>query len=129
MAALTFLAIGLGGFFGTVLRYRLSTWMTRASQSASFPWGTFVVNMSGAFGFGVILSLSSDFIPLFWVDVLLSGFFGAYTTFSTFALDIVTRMEKRKTRIALFYAFSSLVLGFLGLIIGLWVGSIIYTCS
>lgn len=122
-----FLAIGLGGFIGTVLRYRLSTWITHASQPSSFPWGTFFVNVSGAFGFGVIVSLSSDFIPLFWVDVLLSGFFGAYTTFSTFALDIVTRMEKRKTRIALSYALFSLVLGFLGLMMGLWIGSIIHT--
>lgn len=120
-----FLAIGLGGFIGTILRYLLSTWITRVSPSTSFPWGTFAVNISGAFGFGLVVSLGSVFIPSFWIDVLLSGFFGAYTTFSTFALEIVRRLENRKTRSALHYALISLILGFTGLALGLWIGGII----
>lgn len=122
-----FLSIGLGGCIGTILRYRLSSWITHRTLSSLFPWGTFVVNISGAFGFGVIVSLSSNGMPVFWADVLLSGFFGAYTTFSSFALDIVTRIEKRKTRTALSYALFSLILGFLGLVFGLWVGTMMYT--
>lgn len=80
--------IGLAGGAGALARYGLAGWVQRAGGDA-FPWGTLTVNMLGCFLFGLVWALGGEGRPLSSDArlILLSGFMGALTTFSTFASD------------------------------------------
>lgn len=83
--------VGIGGFFGANARYLLTHWsdLWLAQRLGAFPYGTLIVNVIGAFGlaiFGVWFSSRAGLSPHLRL-LLASGFFGAFTTFSTFAND------------------------------------------
>ncbi|HUC14838.1 MAG TPA: fluoride efflux transporter CrcB [Acidimicrobiales bacterium] len=81
-------AVGLAGFFGAVSRYWLDGLVSRATSGA-FPWGTFVVNVSGCFAIGFLTTLLTGKIlphPVLRTAILV-GFIGAYTTFSTYVWE------------------------------------------
>ena len=82
------LLLGLAGALGTLSRYGLGRLIQQTSGS-TFPAGTLVVNVLGCFLFGLIWAASEKQI---WLDeqtkwLVLVGFLGAFTTFSTFAMD------------------------------------------
>lgn len=80
--------IGLAGACGTLARYGLSGLVQR-SLNSSFPWGTAVVNAVGCLAFGVVWASTSERLtisPEVRVCVL-TGFLGAFTTFSTFVSE------------------------------------------
>lgn len=110
MSLATILAVFVGGFFGAALRYALSAPLNAraAAERAMLPWGTLFVNSTGAFGFGVVSALVVD--PLLR-QALLTGFMGAYTTFSTLMLEIDTRLRGGRLWAAIFYAVVSFVGG------------------
>jgi CrcB protein len=80
--------IALGGALGAIARYQVGS-MIQSRLASGFPWGTFVVNISGCFLMGAVAVLVAErgaaspnwrfFIPI--------GFIGAYTTFSTFEFE------------------------------------------
>ena len=76
------------GGLGTISRYAVATWVQRAS-STDFPWGVMTANALGSFAFGLIYSLAEEHNLLSGEArlILLVGFMGAFTTFSTFAFD------------------------------------------
>ncbi len=78
----------VGGGAGTLARYGLSDLANRITQG-QFPWGTFAVNALGCFLFGVIAALAEErFVVSPQVRLLLlTGFMGAFTTFSTYAFE------------------------------------------
>jgi fluoride exporter len=84
----TVVAIAVAGAVGTLARYGLDGFVSRRHRSA-FPWGTFVVNVSGAFVLGLVFTLATERWGLApWLrSALTIGFLGAYTTFSTLSLD------------------------------------------
>ncbi len=82
----TLLIIGLGGFLGANLRYLISVWAV-GQFGASFPWGTLIINLTGSCLLGLFLAWAANHTALDPRIRLLiaTGFFGAYTTFSTYA--------------------------------------------
>ena len=80
--------VALAGAAGTLLRWGVAPGIHRAT-GAGFPWGVFVVNMVGCLLFGLVVALAEEKA---WLGpglrtVALTGFMGAFTTFSTFAFD------------------------------------------
>ncbi|WP_119072834.1 fluoride efflux transporter CrcB [Aggregatilinea lenta] len=82
----TILLIGAGGFIGANLRYWMSGWVARWAGQG-FPWGTLLINFSGSCLLAVFLAWAANQLAVDpRVRLLIAvGFFGAYTTFSTFA--------------------------------------------
>jgi fluoride exporter len=84
----TLVAIAAAGALGALSRYGLGSLVSRRTSDA-FPWGTFVVNVSGAFVLGLVLTLATErWMVAPWLRLgLTTGFLGAYTTFSTLSFD------------------------------------------
>ena len=81
-----FFRVGLGGAAGSMARYLLSTWTLEGQAILGFPAGTFVVNAAGSLLIGILLqTLTSSTAG--WL--LVTGFCGGFTTFSTFSADTV----------------------------------------
>ncbi len=106
----TYLAVAIGGAFGAVTRYWLSA-SVESVNSSNFPLGTFSVNLIGSFLIGVLFIVFTEKLELaaHWRPILILGFLGAMTTFSTFSLDALLLFQQGHYNTALFYIFSSVV--------------------
>lgn len=83
---MTWVALVAGAIVGAPMRYVIDTWVTRRATESGyrpFPWGLLVVNVSGSAIAGVVLALTSGDLRI----LLLTGFCGAFTTFSGFAWE------------------------------------------
>lgn len=119
--------VGIGGFLGANARYLMSLWVNSVlvQRWGAFPFGTLVVNLLGSFGlavFGVWFGSRVGLSPN--VRLLIgTGFFGAFTTFSTFANETVTLFEKGGLYPVLLNIIVTNALCLIGVTLGLWVGS------
>lgn len=87
------LAVIAGGAAGAALRYLIDSW-TVAKWGVGWPWGTWAVNVAGSFLIGAVLGTSLSVDMPHWVQLLLAtGFCGALTTFSAFALQVLDLSE------------------------------------
>lgn len=86
--------VGLAGAAGALSRYLLGLLATAAWPSP-MPWGTLLINLTGSFLLGALtgLGVHRGKIPVAWRAPLTTGFVGAYTTFSTWAVDTVHLAE------------------------------------
>ena len=118
----TAVAIAVAGSFGALTRYGLEGWVSR--RAGSFPWGTFVVNVSGSFLLGLLVTLLGErFAVAPWVRASLTiGFLGAYTTFSTLSLESYRLLEGRSYALAGANLAGSLAAGVLALYGGVVLG-------
>ena len=83
-----FLMVGAGGFIGAILRYAISLWLAPLSERVGFPYGTFVANMLGCFLIGFLSGwVLARELSLEMRLLILTGFLGALTTFSTFGYE------------------------------------------
>ncbi len=84
----TALGIAVAGGLGSLARYGLGAFITRR-HPGEFPWGTFAVNVLGAFAMGLIFTLATEKWQLApWLRLSLTvGFLGGFTTFSTMAFE------------------------------------------
>ena len=92
---MTLLFLAVGGAFGAVSRYLVQGWVQDLA-GGRFPWGTFVVNISGSFALGLLFALAMD-RAILSPDVrvpLMIGFIGSYTTFSTLMLESWVLVEE-----------------------------------
>ncbi|MBA2312863.1 MAG: fluoride efflux transporter CrcB [Actinobacteria bacterium] len=118
----TALFVGLAGFFGSIARYGIAGLVSRTSET--FPWGTFVVNVSGAFTLGLLVAMFSHrFVVHPDLRVALTvGFLGAYTTFSTLALETFEFAEVGSIGWATLNVVGSVVAGMLAVWLGTELG-------
>jgi CrcB protein len=117
------LLIGLGGFAGAVTRYLLDGVVSERLTGA-FPWGTFVVNLSGSFALGLLFALSADraILPPEIRGPILIGFIGASTTFSTYMLESWQLIESGSIGLAAANLVGSIALGIAAVFTGLVLG-------
>jgi fluoride exporter len=105
------LFVALGGACGAVSRYVLATWM-HTLWEGRFPIGTLMVNMLGSFAIGIVyvLLVEKQLMHANWQGVLMVGFLGAFTTFSTFSLEAITLFQSGHPGQAAGYMIGSAVI-------------------
>ena len=122
----TYLAIAFGGALGAISRH----WLTSAMENLNgtdFPLGTFVVNLFGSFLIGLVFVVFAEKLSFAdqWRPVIIIGFLGAMTTFSTFSLDALLLFQQGQYNTALFYVLGSVVLCLSAAYIGMYVSRIL----
>ncbi len=115
--------IGVGGFAGAVARYAIDGWVTQATR-ATFPWGTLAVNLSGSLLIGVLFALASEraILPPDLRGPVMIGFVGAYTTFSTLALESWRLIEDGALLLGILNLGGSMLLGVVAVLAGVLIG-------
>ncbi len=121
-----YLAIAFGGAAGAVSRYWLSTTVERFNGT-TFPLGTFFVNIVGSFLIGVFFIILAEKLHLVdqWRPIIIIGFLGAMTTFSTFSLDALLLFQQGHYNSALFYILGSVILSLLAAFFGMQITRIL----
>ena len=107
------LLAGCGGFVGTALRYLVGRVMPHLTHS-QFPWATLIVNLVGCFVIGLLFGAAErgGWLTPQWSAVLITGFCGGFTTFSTFADDMFLLTQGRQWLPLAAYVVMSLAVGF-----------------
>ena len=120
------LAIALAGALGALARYGLDGVVSRRT-GGSFPWGTFVINVSGSFLLGLVFTLLTERYRVDpWLrSALTIGFLGAYTTFSTLSLETYRLLEEGAVGLAIANAAGSLAAGLAALYVGVVLGRVV----
>lgn len=115
-----FAAVAAGGALGTAARYGAAQLIQVAPDG--FPWATFWTNVSGSCVLGIVLTLVLERFPptRYLRPFVATGFLGAYTTFSTFAVETDLLVKDGHTAVAVGYVAASLVAGFAAVSIGMW---------
>lgn len=109
------LFVGLGGATGSIFRFLMSVFINKYSFMG-FPLATFVINILGCFCIGLFTSYFSANDNLRFL--LIAGFCGGYTTFSTFAFENINLIQSNQLITAIIYTLLSVVIG----IAAVWAG-------
>jgi fluoride exporter len=113
--------VGIGGFLGAIARFWLGGYISNR-MGTRFPYGTFVINITGSFLIGFIITILAErtYLNPTWRYVIPIGFIGAYTTFSTFEYEIFRSVQDGDFLIAGLNIGLSVILGF----VAVWLGAI-----
>ncbi len=118
--------VGIGGFAGAIARFWLGGYIGNR-MGTRFPYGTFVINISGSFVIGLIITLLAE--RTHWSPnlryLIPIGFVGAYTTFSTFEYETLRNVQDGNLLVALLNVVLSVMLGFLFVWVGVIVGRVV----
>ncbi len=119
------LIVGLGGFAGSIARYKIGGWILRSSADWRFPLSTFLVNVAGCLAIGLLAGLAErqDFFSPAWRILLFAGLLGGFTTFSAFGFETVYLLRRGEWLIAGGYVCGSVLVGLAAVWIGLKCGS------
>ena len=114
-----YLIIGIGGFLGANARYLVGHWFAER-YGPSFPYGTLVINVSGSLAIGFILVLITERVNVHpnWRVFFVTGFLGAYTTFSTFSFESFALLQERSYLLALANIVGSVTVGLIAVLVG-----------
>jgi CrcB protein len=113
--------LALGGAMGAIARYQVAT-MIQARIPVGFPWGTFVVNITGCLVMGVVTTLLSErLVHPNWRFLIPIGFIGAYTTFSTFELETFRAVTDGAWLVGGLNVVGSVLAGY----VALWLGVVL----
>ncbi len=120
------LLVGIGGFAGAIARRVVDLWVSDRAGSA-FPFGTLVINLSGAFLLGLLAAwaIDRDVLPSGIRGPVMIGFIGAYTTFSTLMLESWRLVEDGAWALGLLNLAGSMALGIAAVVGGLAVGRLL----
>lgn len=117
-----YLLVAIGGGMGAMTRYvAASAIMTRFG--GGFPLGTFVINVTGSFLIGFLMTILTERFQLNpnWRLLLVVGFLGGYTTFSSFQWETYTAVRAGGLRTGVLNVASSVMLGYAAV----WLGSML----
>jgi CrcB protein len=123
----TIVAVGVAGFFGAMARYGLEGFVS-SRNGGSFPWGTFVVNVSGSLVLGFLFAvlIEGRVIVVPWLRTAMTvGFLGAYTTFSTLTLETFRLVEEGSIGLAGANVLGSLAIGLVAVYVGVVLGRLV----
>lgn len=115
-----YIAVGVGAILGANLRFIAGN-LAAEHMPPDFPYGTLIVNISGAFAIGVVLTLIGEragISPL-WRLFLVTGFLGGYTTFSSYAWETLVLVQTGNVLPAAVYVLGSNGVG----LVGVWLGA------
>ena len=121
-----FLIISAGAVLGANARYWIGDWAAQ-KFGVNFPYGTFIINLSGSLLIGFFLTLATERLM---IDprlrlLIAVGFLGAYTTFSTYAYESFTLLFNGQWVTGLINLFGSTLLGILAVGLGVYLGKAI----
>lgn len=117
---ISYLLVLVGGGVGSLIRYAASTAiMTRLG--ARFPWGTLVINVTGSFLIGFLMTILTQRFKLdpAWRLLLVVGFLGGYTTFSSFEWETYAAVRAGALWTGMLNVAASVILGY----VAVWLGS------
>ena len=114
------IAVGFGGAAGSIVRYLLSGGILAGQTLLGFPAGTFTVNAAGSLLIGILLEATSS-ETLGWL--LIVGFCGGFTTFSTFSADTVRLLRAGCYNAAAIYVALSVAVCIVFAALGMWIGT------
>lgn len=113
------LLVALGGALGASTRYLLGMWI-QTRVGSDFPWGTFVINVTGSFLIGLVLGLVNAGTLSAEARLFLAvGVLGGYTTFSSFSYETLELLGDGNIQAFLFNAIGQLVAGLLAVYLGI----------
>ena len=114
--------IALGGAIGAVMRYLVSTGV-HSLLGRGFPYGTMTVNVLGSFliGFMYVFLMERSSLGPEWRALILIGFLGAFTTFSTFSLETLNLLQSG----AMARAMANILISVITCILATWLGIIL----
>ncbi len=116
-----YLLVLIGGGAGALARYAGSSFIMHR-LGATFPWGTFIVNLTGSFAIGLLMAIfSARFFDPRWRLLLVTGFLGGYTTFSSFEYETYQAMREGARWVALLNVVASVALGYCAV----WIGTLL----
>lgn len=117
---LPFLVISLGGVLGANARYLVSVYVAERLGTA-FPYGTFIINVTGSLAIGFFLTLVTERFTVdpLWRLFFATGFLGAYTTFSSYTFEAAQLARDGAIGLALLYLFGSVLVGTIGVFAGI----------
>lgn len=120
---MTYALVAIFGAAGAVSRYALDGWITDLTRG-QFPWGTFVINVVGAFLLGLLVAVTTERLLPHpnWRIALGIGYLGSFTTFSTYTYESVKLAEDGALGLALLNSAGMLALGLLAAAAGLALG-------
>ena len=119
---LLFILVGIGGGFGAMARFGLT--QVTVGISKQIPLGIFLCNVIGSFFIGLIAAfliktnLFSEDISINIRALLVTGFLGGFTTFSSFSLDVLNLLQRGEILIALSYILISVLISLLAVVLG-----------
>lgn len=114
------MTVGFGGAAGSIVRYLLSGGILAGQTLLGFPAGTFTVNAAGSLLIGILLEATSS-ETLGWL--LIVGFCGGFTTFSTFSADAVRLLREECYTAAATYVGLSVAVCIVFAAAGMWIGT------
>jgi CrcB protein len=120
------LAVAVGGALGAMARYAVSIWVFNYS-SDKFPYATLLVNVLGSFIMGIlfVIIVERAALPAEMRSLLMVGFLGAFTTFSTFSLDALSLWQNGHLFVALVYVLATVILCLVAISSSIWLARLL----
>lgn len=115
------IAVACGGALGAMARFGISTYWLPVTPGR-FPWSTLWINLAGSFLIGVLYTIivERELWSNQWRIILMTGFLGALTTFSTFSVESVNLLQRNQFGLAATYASVSVLGCIAAAYVGMW---------